>query len=501
MTAKIKKLFHIVKNLHIPEKWAAVLAVLALIALLLPLVRLAFYDTPWYDDYDYGKFTKSFIAEYGPTGIWDGLKYTVRTQWYAWQGTFSSVFMMALVPSIFGEYYYIGIIGILLFFTVSCMALVKTVCANLLKAKRPVQIMCMVLVTSALTQLIYTAQQGLYWYNSAVHYTFMHGCLFLLLAAVIKFLYVRSVPAAVLLVVCTACLSVVCGGSNFVTALQGLLALLTAAGLAVMAKKRRGWILAVPVVVYGTAFYYSVIAPGNNMRSAFYTGFGPVKSILYSFKSAAENFWKFTDVIMLLALCLFALIIWNTLREAKCSFRYPVLVSLFSFGFYATGFTPSYYAMGNGGLSRTWVVVKFTLQLLLFINTAYWLGWWMHKRRQKEKTVSAAKQWIWVYAAVAAGIVMCVHFSKNPLGEYASWGAYYYVHSGQAANYYGEYQQRIEKIKTGGDVVELEPYVWRPYFLCKGELSQDSSSEPNRFMAGWYGKTAIYIKLDNGADE
>lgn len=496
----VKKILHAMKKMYIPDKWAAVLAVLALAALLFPLVRLAFYDTPWYDDYDYGRHVKSFVAEYGPAGLLDGLKYTVRMQWYAWQGTFSSVFMMALVPIVFGEHYYIGIIGILLFFNISCMIFVKTVCANLLKANRTVQVMCMVLVASALTQLIYTAQQGLYWYNSAVHYTFMHGCLFLLLSAVIRFLYARSLAMSIFLMICAAGLSVVCGGSNFVTALQGLLALLLTAGLAVMVKNRRGWILTGPAVIYGIAFYYSVSAPGNDARSAHYVGFGAVKSILYSFRSAAVNFWKFTDVIMLLVLCLFALIIWNTLREAKCSFRYPAVVSLFSFCFYATGFTPSYYGMGYEGLSRTWVVVKFTLQILLFMNTAYWLGWWMQRRKKRGKEIGRARHWIWAYAAAAVGVVLCVHFSKNPLGEYASWGAYYYVHSGQAANYYGEYLQRIEQIKSGGDVVELEPYVWRPYFLCKGELSTDPNREENRFMAEWYGKSAIYIKVSDEAE-
>lgn len=387
MKTSIKEKIKKITGVSISEKWLAVAAIMVLAVLLLPLLRLAFYTTPWYDDYSYGRFVKGFVGEEGILkGAWDGAVYTVRTWWYCWQGTFSSIFMMTLVPIAFHEaYYYVGIIIILLFFTCACMVFVKTVSAHVLKATRAVQIMLAVLVTATLLELIYTAQQGIFWYNAAVHYTFMHGCLFFLLAAVIKLLYAKHTATVVVMTILTTALSVMCGGSNYVTSLQGMLALLTITGLAALVKNKRFLALLFPIAVYAVALYFNMSAPGNGARAASYTGYGPVKSILYSFKSAAENAWLFTGVPMLIILAWFVLIIWNTVKRMKFSFAWPGLVTLFSFCFYATGFTSSYYGMGTEGLSRTWVVVKFTYQLLLFLNTAYWLGWWMHRREKRRR--------------------------------------------------------------------------------------------------------------------
>lgn len=79
------------------------------------------------------------------------------------------------------------------------------------------------------------------------------------------------------------------------------------------------------------------------------------------------------------------------------------------------------------------------------------------------------------------------------------YGAYYYVHSGEAFNYYNEQLAREENIKKSGADVELEPLVWRPWFLCKKiELSEDTHAEQNVAMARWYGKSSICVKSSEG---
>ena len=76
-------------------KWVAFLAFGVLAVVLLPLVRVAFYAVPWYDDYTYGSFVKSFYAqEASLKSVLAGAAYCVKTQWYAWQGTFSSIFFI-----------------------------------------------------------------------------------------------------------------------------------------------------------------------------------------------------------------------------------------------------------------------------------------------------------------------------------------------------------------------------------------------------------------------
>lgn len=495
----IQKIIKKAKGINIPENIVAVLAVMALIAILLPILRLAMFTTPWYDDYSYTFYTKSFMAQ---DGIWPGVVngswYTTRTWWYCWQGTYSSIFLMGLSPLVFGEqYYWMGVMAIILFFVFATMLLVKTVLGNLLKANGYVQIMAAALVTAVMVEFVYNAQQGLFWYNSAIHYTFMHGVLFLLIAILVKLFYADKISAVCGWTVAGSVLSVICAGSNFVTALQGLLCILIAAFLMVLYKKKTVIALAFPLVIYSIGFYLSVSAPGNAVRAAHFQGYGVIKSILYSFYSAFKNFWEFTGFRFFFALALFVLIIWNVVKESRFAFRYPGLVSFFSLCFYATGYTPSYYGGGEEGIARTWVVVKFTLLILLFINAAYWLGWGMKQWEKKRGEVGKAKHWVWSYAIVAVGILCCFLFTEGQARDFSTFGAYYYVHTGEAANHYTEYLQRVETIKNGGANVEVKPIFWKPWFLFKGELSTNPDAEANRAMADWYGKESITLKLED----
>ena len=59
-------------------------AVLALVLLLIPLYRIAFYSVPWYDDYIMGLFTKNFLVqERSLSSVLQGALYCTKTQWYA----------------------------------------------------------------------------------------------------------------------------------------------------------------------------------------------------------------------------------------------------------------------------------------------------------------------------------------------------------------------------------------------------------------------------------
>lgn len=77
-------------------------------------------------------------------------------------------------------------------------------------------------------------------------------------------------------------------GSNFVTALQGLLCLLTILLVSVVVERRRTglWLLP-PTLVYIIGFGLNVAAPGNSVRARSYVGwgYGPLESI-------GRSFWK-----------------------------------------------------------------------------------------------------------------------------------------------------------------------------------------------------------------
>lgn len=224
-----------------------------------------------------------------------------------------------------------------------------------------------------------------------------------------------------------------------------------------------------------------------------------------SFLEAFRHLGQFTGVMMPAVMLLLVPVIWKMVRKTKVRFRFPGLVLLGSFCLYAAGFTPSLYAMSTSGLARTLNAVKLTYQILLLINEVYWLGWlqgrldqwgqyarlgWL---REGLAARDGRRQSVFFFGAVGMLMLGIFLLESNPGRYYSSYGAYHFVHTGEADNFYREYLARVETLKNSGPDVVLEPYHWKPWFICVGDLSEDPEAEQNRAVAGWYWKESVRV--------
>lgn len=524
----IKKVF-----LYRPSmKLAAVGAAVLLALLLIPLFRLIPYAAPWYDDYNYGIFAKNAMLETpGLMGALKGAWECARTQWYAWQGTYSSIFFMALMPGIWGEdKYFLGPLFLLILLTVSVLTLVGVLMKDVLKADTASCVIIQCVTASVVIVLLYSSNAGIFWYNAGIHYVGMHAVGMLLVASQVHLLRTPKKGLAAGLAVLGMAGALLAAGSNFVTALQGILTLLTVAALGLLFYRKKVLLLLPALCVYAFGFYKNIAAPGNSVRARSYEGWGysPVMSVFRSFLEAFKHLGEFTGWITLAVLILLVPIIWRTVQKCEFSFRLPGLVTAWSFCLYAAGFTPSLYSLGHAGLGRTLNAVKITYQLLLILNTVYWVGWVNCRRRQRRTQIPEAKgqsaagqektaesggpqavetsrtgpaPW-WFYACMGAVMLVIFSFSKNQAGNYSSYGAYYYVHTGEAYNFHREYLQRVELLKSSEKHVVLEPYHFKPWLLCTQDLTDNPNEEPNRAIAAWYGKESVVAapKEQNGTE-
>ncbi|MCR4587175.1 MAG: hypothetical protein K5682_02095, partial [Lachnospiraceae bacterium] len=208
----------------------AILSVCAILLALLPLYRLTMYAIPRYDDYSYGiRFWQNLRYGFGLRAMWDAGFNTALESHYSWQGTYSSIFMMALMPGALGfEYYLLGPVLLISSMTFCTFLMVCVLTKYFLKAAPADRILLSSIVTLALVELIHTAQQGFYWYNSGVHYTFMHSMFFLLISVCVALSFSKNGIVSVLLCLAGMILSFICAGANYVTCLQGLLFLVSA---------------------------------------------------------------------------------------------------------------------------------------------------------------------------------------------------------------------------------------------------------------------------------
>ena len=492
------------------EKLLAIGFCLLLLAALIPLFRLTIYAVPYYDDYNFGRFARAAMEqEQSKWAAISGALDCSRTQWYAWQGTYSSIFFMTLMPAVWGEqYYFLGPVFILLLLLAGSMVFTHVILRKVFRMEQWSSLAIQAVITIAEFMFIYSAQSGFYWYNGGIHYVGMHGFGLLFLSVAICLERAEGRTAKGLLFTASVLLAMITAGSNFVTALQGLLCLVTILLVSVVLERRKCGLWLLPATaVYIIGFGLNVAAPGNSVRAQSYIGwgYGPLESIGRSFLEAVKHIPEYTGPVVLMVMLLLVPMIWQAVKSTDYRFRYPGIVLALSFCLYATGYTPSLYSLGHAGLSRTLNAVKITYLLLLFLNEIYWIGWLrqlLEKRAEQTTGQLTIQKWAirngaaawWFYVLIGVACLVIFRASSNQAGHYSSYGAYYYVHTGEAYNFHQEYLERVAILSGPEKDVQLPAYQFRPWFLCMGEISEDADNEANRSLAMWYHKDSVTLK-------
>lgn len=473
----------------------AYMASAVLFVMLIPLIRISIYSAPWYDDFNYGIYVKNVIDNgAGIAGVLRAAAETVRVQWYAWQGTYSSIFFMSLMPGIWGEeYYFLGPVFLILILTAAVFVLMYVILRDIFMAGRHDAVAVSAVCAGTAVMFIHTSQAGFYWYNAGVHYIGIHSFLMFFAALCIRALHCESRRKSIALLAAAAIFSVITAGGNYVTALQGLI--VAAAFFMFITIYKRSLIFAyIPVfALYCLGFYKNVTAPGNRFRSAAYVGWGysPLKSVLYSFREAALHISTFTGLRTVAVMVVLLPLIISIASKSRVKFINPIPVIVLSFALYATGFTPSLYSLGHAGLGRTLNAVKLTFQILLFTDEICAVGWLYQKAAHKKEIDSRAETAF--YIIMAAVMVFIFTLSSNQAGYYSSYGAYYYVHTGEAYNFHEEYMERVKLLKSDEQNVVLKPYTYRPWMLCAGDLEDNPDAEENKSVAAWYDKESVTV--------
>jgi hypothetical protein len=475
-------------------------AAFALLTLtLIPLLRISLYSVPWYDDFNYGMYAKSAIDEgLGLTGVLKAALETVRVQWYAWQGTYSSVFFMSLMPGIWGEkYYFLGPVFLILLLTAGVYVLMYVVLRDIFSAGRYDAAAVSAVCAAAAVMFIHSSQAGFYWYNGGVHYIGMHSFFMFFTALCIRAVCCSNRKKSIASLAAAAVFAVITAGSNYVTALQGLV--VAAAFLIFIILYRKKLIIAyIPAfVLYCYGFYKNVGAPGNRFRKAAYVGWGysPAMAVLRSFREAALHIGTFTGWRTVAVMVLLVPVLITIVSVSRAKFINPIPIIILSFALYATGFTPSLYSLGHAGLGRTLNAVKLTFQILLFIDEICVIGWICQKTgcKQDNNKYNNKNSEIPFYIVMLAVMAFLFRMSSNQAGLYSSFGAYYYVHTGEAYNFHEEYMERVDILKSDEQNVVLKGYTYRPWMLCIGDLGDNPDAEENMCVAAWYDKESVTV--------
>lgn len=468
-------------------------SLLLLVVAIIPLVILGGYAHPCADDFSYG---------YYPHVVFDATKslsqalhmafYQVRATYDTWQGTFSSVFLMALTPAVWGEgFYFLTPVIMICMIVFSHFYLLRKVIVGLLNGSESIWIIVSSIVSFLMIETMVAPVEGIFWYNSAVHYVFMHSCMLLLLGALVGIAISKRSGKRILLCAYACAAAIMCGGANYPTALLGIVCTTGIVGGMVWKKKRI--IAIVPLSIYAVAFYLNVSAYGNKIRQENFTQTSPIRAVVNSFTELAARAGEWFTLQLLLFMILLIPFLWKLTETEECRFRLPAIVTLITICTNACMLTPGLYAMGVGGPGRTMNIVKMWFILMLIVNETYWMGYFRKALTQREwKKLPDVR-----LRTLGVLVVIFIEFVANAdrcLLDYSSYAAYVSLKTGEAKQYHEEYMERVELLTGENESVELLPFSQKPYLLYFDDITSNKGDWRNSLVANWYNKESVCLK-------
>lgn len=477
------------------EKRIAGFLVIVFILALAPVLIIGKYNYPCADDFGFSAYSHIAWEEtHSIVQVVIGALTTVKERWFSWQGTFSSIFVMALQPAVFGEAWYRLVPWIMIgSISFSTLFFLYVILKKTMGVRTPVYLgISMIYLIFALECMV-DKTQGFFWFNGAAHYIIPHSMAVVLAGLVISLLQSKRHIAFKLVPACLAAFFV--GGGNYVTGLTTAILFAFSIFAVIYAKKKKFLkLLILPFVFFLAAFLLNVCAPGNAVRQdeVIYRP-GVMKSIILSFyycvEYITETWFDWTYIIFILVLFPF---LWEVVKSVGNKFNYPfpVLVPIGSFCLLSAMFTPSLYAMGIAGGGRIFNIIFLVYLFLIILNIYYLLGWIYRRCRlgyNKESCIESRDIKLYLFVLLSMTIFIGGMYSKVDPDYFTSSSAVKSLLTGEAAAYGAETQKRTLQLQNNrGKSIQLKIFKTKPYLLYYSDIGIDADDWKNISMERYY---------------
>ena len=469
---------------------------------LIPIIILGFYNFPCADDLGYSIYTRhAWVDTHNIVRVLGAAWQKMAESYMNWQGTWSSIFLMALQPGIFGESWYwltvpimIGAISIAVFYLFHCIFI------RFLGGTKAVSVAASSILLLIAVQCMVDKTQAFFWYNGAVHYIVPQAVLFLLSGVMMSMAVLpdenRKKQRG--LMICGAAAALFIGGTNYVTGLECGIWIMTAMILAVILKSKIWKKLIVFLSVWAVSFAINAAAPGNFVRQEeFLYRPGVVRSILQSFYYCLDfvfNQWLDWNILLLIVLILPFVVRAVQGYRGNFMFRYPLLIPVYSYCILSSMFTPSVFASGVPGAGRIYNIIYLTHLLLIVVNMIYLYGWYW--KRYGEKQIEEKKlSFYQIFSMLTAFFIFGITAAVNH-DTYTSVSAATAIVDGEAQRYKEEEKRRMEILADGSipDAV-LDEFSVKPYLLFYEDIEEDTGNWKNVRMGQYYRKNSVSLHV------
>lgn len=494
----MKRVFSEMSEYITPKRLSRFLWVVFLISLI-PLIWIGLYNHPSADD-----FSETFMAHQAwndTHNIFLMLSAAAKKacgDYFEWMGYFTSNFLMAITPSLYGEVGYIVTTPLLLFlFIFSTKYFLKKILVDAIGMDKYnagsitcitlfILIQCM--VTTGRTELFY-------WYCSGANYTMTHAMCMWFFGLLISLYYDTSANKVTkgLKVAGIGILGFFVGGGNMLTALNAAIVVVLMLLFFLINHKYKELpncrLLIIPSVFCIYGLMCSVLAPGNATREAITTGMNPIKAVLvslYDYFFYCINQWLNWPVVLMIVLLV--PVFWRGLRNCKYQFKYPIFVVLLGYGLTSAMMTPSLYAIGNMDAGRLQAMTYIMFILTLVLSEGYVIGYLRAKISNDDSTAQYTKNEVCIIATTIVFFAFAAGLTVIPENHFFTFSsAITDIANGSAKAFSDALYERTDKYLSGEKDIVVYKLPTEPKLLYFSDLAGDYNEWARKAICRYYG--------------
>ena len=496
----------VLERLNLSARTCAAICAAALFLSLVPMLLLARYDYPSWDDFNWVVSARNAVGSGASVFAvaLEGAKISINEFFGNAIGFFN-----ALMPDIFsagagGNTYMWGAIIHILLFALSAFVFAYVCCRRLLRCERAAGIIAASLFTLIAMQFVPSGLEAFYSYVLAVSYTFP-VCLQFLGGALI--IYLCSKASGSLRsdwLKCALALAVTfCAGlfTYFVPSLALVLVCAALAAWAFAVKGKGRFVITGAATGAVAAFVITLLSGGAQNRAADQiASASPVRAVLSSILFSGLYAGRWLNVPVLILIGFIVATLWSDVKRSPFSFKLPGLATLLALGIYCSVGVPVVYARGGRGSGRIFNCEFWAFLLALLFIALYWAGWFAKKHHDGIKLSAQIKSFkgALVLTLCAVLLLSCVQLDRFDIFDaeqpmaveqpITSLSAAWSLLTGEAAAYAAEREARLAVLldEKVSDAV-FEPIETRPYLLFYRDLDYGD-------VAGYYGKASVSVK-------
>lgn len=481
------------------KNFFAYLMLIIVIICLIPIYLYACYTVPLADDFCMAGCSYQAWLETG--SIWQVIVAAGKQsayQYTTWSGEYICMFLQAM-PIGLGDYrlYFLSSWLIMSIFVFAVYYAGKVFFIDYLKTSTSNGFIAASIVLLYMITFIPEIYDAFYWYTSVVSYTLSFAVKLLLITGIFKCLFISEksckIKSAILIIFAFLSAGFECSFSQ-----TSFFMVITAFLMVSFYTKKKNKLAIMLWIATTVGWGVAMLAPGNMVRQNNNYGgtTGIVSAIWESLHRGMDGISDNLDMVLILVTLLVLPIIYKVVKESKCEFRLPGLLSLYSIAIYASSYAPWVFSRGveapnpyggDSGYIRN--VFWMTFVLLWFVNITYWTGWLIKvfsiksvDRGSEKKTKTKI-----AYYGILLFLVLFWSLKLEHIMEYTSPRLLWHIANGNAATYYSAMEEREEILLRNSNELIVVPKIEMPIpTRGAGDISCDETHWVNEGVKAYY---------------